>query len=323
MSRDLREAEIDDRQKPAMIFNRKKIRWKYVERRNPKSIVYRSSSPSSAKNELRKFVQQNHLQYRCRPGIDKNPLNDFESFFDRLNLNDDEDLLERADRRDLPARFQSNHRWQTQASASTNRNDLKDLSFRSRTSMSRRSAMPNIIDDDLANRSVFRNHLKSSKSYEPWSHHSICYMWLENYPCRTRTENNRNDDRTQSIETNNDGEPHLVNDDVFNRRLKQSTAAKLPMPSLPFGIPTMPIISFVSNDYSKIDATWKSNRKLRFRSRESSPDLLLDDFAFRNLRKNSIQPSASLDGFNNDCYGRQIFSSTSLLLDEMSIVSLQ
>lgn len=86
---------------------RKKIHWKLLERKNSKYAIIRSSSPNSAKQDLKTFVSENQLQYRRKK---HDPLVEFENLFEKLNLNDEE-LLERADRRDLPAKFQQSYRF--------------------------------------------------------------------------------------------------------------------------------------------------------------------------------------------------------------------
>lgn len=86
---------------------RKKIHWKLLERKNSKYAIIKSSSPTSAKQDLKTFVIENQLQYRRRK---HDPLIEFEDLFEKLNLNDEE-LLERADRRDLPAKFQQSYRF--------------------------------------------------------------------------------------------------------------------------------------------------------------------------------------------------------------------
>lgn len=83
---------------------KKRFHWQLVTTRNPKGFVMQPAKPDSAKEDLKRFVQVNRLKYRYRPKTDE--IDDFEDLFRQLNLNEDEDLLERADRRDLPISIQ-------------------------------------------------------------------------------------------------------------------------------------------------------------------------------------------------------------------------
>lgn len=80
-----------------------RYRWQMVNRRNPKACVVRPARPDAAKQDLKRFVEENGLEYRHqrRDGFD-----DFADLFSALRLNEDEELLDRAERRDLPASVQ-------------------------------------------------------------------------------------------------------------------------------------------------------------------------------------------------------------------------
>ena len=80
-----------------------RYRWQMVNRRNPKACVVRPARPDAAKQDLKRFVQENGLQYRHKRQDD---FADFENLFSQLRLNEDEELLDRAERRDLPASVQ-------------------------------------------------------------------------------------------------------------------------------------------------------------------------------------------------------------------------
>lgn len=83
---------------------KKRIHWQSVITRKPQSFVYSPARPDSAKEDLKRFVQTNHLQYRYQRPYDD--IDGFEDLFKQLNLNEDDSLLERADRRDLPVSIQ-------------------------------------------------------------------------------------------------------------------------------------------------------------------------------------------------------------------------
>lgn len=104
-------------------------------------------------------------------------------------------------------------------------------------------------------------------------------MWLHNY--ENQFKNMLLEDTVDSFSKN----PNLVTDDLLNRRLTQSPAAKVLPPHPPFGIPNSPIISQSNIDYAKAELDLKQFRKQRFRSREWTPHLINDDLAFRNLRR--------------------------------------
>lgn len=80
-----------------------RYRWQMVNRRNPKACVVRPAKPDAAKQDLKRFVQENGLEYRHKR---RDGFADFEDLFGQLRLNEDEELLDRAERRDLPASVQ-------------------------------------------------------------------------------------------------------------------------------------------------------------------------------------------------------------------------
>lgn len=80
-----------------------RYRWQMVNRRNPKACVIRPARPDAAKQDLKRFVEENGLEYRHQR---RDGFADFEDLFGALRLNEDEELLDRAERRDLPASVQ-------------------------------------------------------------------------------------------------------------------------------------------------------------------------------------------------------------------------
>lgn len=82
--------------------------------------------------------------------------------------------------------------------------------------------------------------------------------------------------------------PDLVVDDVLNRRIRQSSAARVAPPQPPFGIPNSSVNCFIhtfpQSDYSHIKPEQDELRQ-RFRIPEREPHLVHDDMAFRSLRK--------------------------------------
>lgn len=82
--------------------------------------------------------------------------------------------------------------------------------------------------------------------------------------------------------------PDLVVDDVLNRKIRQSTAAQVSPPPPPFGIPNSPLSCLMhtvpESSYASVEPD-HSQIRLRYRIREPEPDLIIDDLAFRALRK--------------------------------------
>ncbi|XP_046916968.2 uncharacterized protein LOC124497347 [Dermatophagoides farinae] len=316
----------DDNDKQPVV--KKKIHWQLIERRRTQSTTIRTANPTAASDELRMFVEKNQLKYRHQQP--KHPLDDFENLFNQLNLNDDDELLDRAERRDLPAKFQQSYRqnnrpYQQQRQhvyhLDQSSSVMKRPATKTKTIPVRRSAMPNIIKDDVAYRRYDKNRQQKAlplwpeKSGKSQNHHnrsqqqqqqqqkqsdSICYMFLDNY--EDWLNDSHNSDNTTAIhhhhhdDNDYDNEyitgkllqknPDLIQDDLLNRRLKQSTASRSPVvPPLPFGIPNTPItMGLQTTGYSNVELDQTESRKQRYRTRESSPHLINDDLAFRMLR---------------------------------------
>ena len=218
----------------------------------------------------------------------------------------------------------------------------------------RRSAMPNVILDDVAYRRYDKN--RQQKALPMWSspkksqnHNrsqqqqqsdSICYMFLDNYEDWLNdshiSENNtaiHDDDDYENEYTMGKSlrkNPDLIQDDLLNRRLKQSSASRVPtVPPLPFGIPNTPITTGVqTTGYSNVELDQIESRKQRFRTRESSPHLINDDFAFRMLRhdvrdvRKEKQLSSSMNYSQNYCdshiINRLPYRSSSFALSQSS-----
>ncbi|XP_027196034.2 uncharacterized protein LOC113790551 [Dermatophagoides pteronyssinus] len=315
---------------------KKKIHWQLIERRRPQSVTIRTAIPTAAADELRMFVEKNHLQYRHQQP--KHPLDDFENLFNQLNLNDDDELLDRAERRDLPAKFQQLYRKNVvKQQQFDNHMDRSSVLKRSPTKTpaipARRSAMPNVILDDVAYRRYDKNRQQKAlpmwpspkksqnhnRSQQQQQSDSICYMFLDNYEDWLNdshiSENNtaiHDDDDYENEYTMGKSlrkNPDLIQDDLLNRRLKQSSASRVPtVPPLPFGIPNTPITTGVqTTGYSNVELDQIESRKQRFRTRESSPHLINDDFAFRMLRhdvrdvRKEKQLSSSMNYSQNYC----------------------
>lgn len=73
------------------------MHWQLLPPPKEKPYVYPPATADSAKQDLKKFVLLNQLQYRPRRDL----VSEFEEF--AIELNNDEDLIDRAERRDLPS----------------------------------------------------------------------------------------------------------------------------------------------------------------------------------------------------------------------------
>ena len=91
----------------------------------------------------------------------------------------------------------------------------------------------------------------------------------------------------ENEENRNDKEPDIVLDDVFSRNLKHANQMLKSVDPLPFGIPNQklcPIAAKPSQDYLSVEPI--QTRKSIIVA-QNNPDLIADDLAVRNLRKDN------------------------------------
>jgi hypothetical protein len=92
----------------------------------------------------------------------------------------------------------------------------------------------------------------------------------------------------ENEENNNDKEPDIVLDDVFSRNLKHANQMLKASEPLPFGIPNQklcPIGPKPAQDYLSVEPI--QTRKSTMIVAQNNPDLIADDLAVRNLRKDN------------------------------------
>lgn len=92
-------------------------------------------------------------------------------------------------------------------------------------------------------------------------------------------------DEYENEENRNDKEPDIVLDDVFSRNLKHANQMLKPSEPLPFGIPNQklcPIAPKPAQDYLSVEPT-----QMRMARVQNNPDVVADDLAVRNLRKDN------------------------------------
>jgi hypothetical protein len=97
----------------------------------------------------------------------------------------------------------------------------------------------------------------------------------------------RNFEEYEAEDNNNDKEPDIVLDDVFSRNLKHANQMLKATEPLPFGIPNQklcPIAPKPSQDYLSVEPI--QTRKSIIVA-QNNPDLIADDLAVRNLRKDN------------------------------------
>ncbi|XP_049874136.1 uncharacterized protein LOC126372433 isoform X1 [Pectinophora gossypiella] len=198
-------------------------------------------------------------------------LNELEAIYNSLGLGD-EDLLDRAERRELMTPKFNDHfnDW--------NGND-DEVQLRSQPTtplrrVPRRSTLPDKLQDDMAFRRM--NSLPKDKPNYKEAQAQISYMLAS--PIYVPYAS---DDDAHSLRN----EPDVVHDDVVYRNIKQTNnRLKTLDPEPPFGIPRGPVSPAPHSDY--LHATPENKGRSRFIPRRS-PDLVSDDLAYRSLRKDN------------------------------------
>lgn len=221
---------------------------------------------------------------------------ELEEIYNSLKLSD-EDLLDRADRRDMQSAIKMNpnfsrHSW----------NDLDEVGddqvdydrrvisseclyyfpedrylFSPRLAASRRSAVPDAIADDMAYRKLHKKENQDPKSTSNVVSQSGSFLLMS--PALSPPPLIDVPPVLPSV-TNN--EPDIMFDDVVFRNIRQANTLKILDPQPPFGIPLGPVSPAPNSDYlhavpgEKYRSTFNPSR---------TPDVVKDDLAFRNLRK--------------------------------------
>ncbi|XP_025193842.1 uncharacterized protein LOC112593582 [Melanaphis sacchari] len=184
-------------------------------------------------------------------------IQELEDMYNSLGLSD-EDLLDRAERRDLPTVHQ-NMRYQSY-------DELDCITVNRVLPKTRRSGVPDIISDDMAYRRLNKKESKR-QSFVPGSFLLVLPTVY-------------NLDKTPKSSS---GEPDITLDDVVFRSQRQHlNFLKISDPQPPFGIPLGPIVGAAPTDY--LHAVPEGRYKPSFHPRKI-PDTVEDDLAFRSLRK--------------------------------------
>jgi len=191
-------------------------------------------------------------------------LNELEEIYQSLQLGD-EDLLDRAERRDLPTAFQIKR-----ASTSDIPDDDIILRIGNRAPPSRRSGVPDLVMDDMAYRRL------NNPTTGPPSKDRTSGSYLLVSPALSPIP----------VQTLDPEEPNTTLDDMSYRAIKDANlfGNKMLDPQPPFGIPLAPAPPASNNDYLHAKPTDKYRPTFRPRK---TPDVVNDDLAFRNLRKDN------------------------------------
>nr|CAI5860870.1 unnamed protein product [Callosobruchus analis] len=209
-------------------------------------------------------------------------LNELEEIYNSLKLGD-EDLLERAEQREKEA--QANYINDLYPNYSA-RGALSDSSFSyepyhavaspRKKRLTRKERSANIKDDDMAFRKFYRK--RSTTINDPQSVVAkVSYLMT--------SPMNMNDFEDELLH-NTSKEPDITHDDVLYRNIKHAnTSLKVLEPQPPFGIPLGPIAVASSNDY--LHAKSESIVYKPLFKHKKIPDIIKDDLAFRNLRKDN------------------------------------
>lgn len=195
---------------------------------------------------------------------------ELEEIYNSLQLGD-EDLLERAEKRSMEE--YTNKKME---------NILIDLETNCKNS--RKETEPNILRDDMAFRRLRSVNRPTSDGHAMLS--NISYLITS--PIASRRDTIYMDPR-QKIRGK---EPDITLDDVVFRNLHHANnTLKVVEPQPPFGIPLGPITGATESDYLHTKPTRSESRSPHL---PREPDVVTDDLAFRNLRKDKNN--------QNDCW---------------------
>jgi hypothetical protein len=251
--------------------------------------------------------EEGHKKKRKSSNLE-DALTELEAIYKSLKLGD-EDLLDRAERRDLPVAHQelgcgtsempqplssswgasceaepdSGYNFNRGSSSFESIFDSGDPPQRKRAPSIRRSGIPDKVMDDMAYR---RLHPKD----RPGSQDIRCIVsqagsYLVASPAAAAADIISRDIPEKPLYASTSQEPDVTLDDVVFRNIRHvNNTLKVADPQPPFGIPLGPITPAPSTDYLHVIPidSYRSMFKPRRR-----PDVVKDDLAFRNLRKDS------------------------------------
>jgi hypothetical protein len=242
-------------------------------------------------------------------------LSELEAIYKSLNLGD-KDLLDRAERRDLPVAHQklccdtSQHAQTMSSSLGASRGTESDSGYnfrwaassfesvfgngnlpRKRAPSIRRSGIPDKVTDDMAYRRLHSKDRPGSQDIRSVVSKSGSYLFAS--PAAAAAEINPDDFPQKPLYASANQEPDVTLDDVVFRNIRHANnTLKVLDPQPPFGIPVGPIAPASNSDYLHVIPT--DSYRSMFKPRRV-PDVVKDDLAYRNLRKDSLkEPSCNL-----------------------------
>ncbi|EEB14369.1 hypothetical protein Phum_PHUM294490 [Pediculus humanus corporis] len=243
--------------------------------------------------KLKEEEENNKTTITAQNGNLDDALNELEVIYNSLKLKD-EDLADRAERRDFPA-FRTcdkakeydpvvtMNRIQSFKSETDYIHNNKPISrsfsenapgLKSKAVSQRRSGIPDKMCDDMAFRRLNTKDRQDSKKF-PLPSYLRSSSGLS--PVLGVSPNSRKESPVN--------EPDVTYDDVVFRNIRHANSTlKIQDPQPPFGIPIGVIAPAANSDY--LHATPKNRFRPTFTS-SKTPDVVKDDLAFRNLRKDS------------------------------------
>ena len=247
------------------------------------------------KHKPDRFLLSSASRSGARRGSD--PVTELEELVRQMGL-DDEDMLDRAERRDLPTRFQLLRSCTSQesdvkakdkavADDSKSFHELErlktpDLIRAPRAPPLRRSAVPDLIHDDVAFRKLRSKNRKRALDANSLASCSPSYLLCSPVftPCDFVTPPASS--RSPCLQP----QPDVDLDDVSFRKITQSEGAKVSQPDPPFGIPKRVLLHSASCDYLNVVVD-REEKKNGFYHRQPSKraDRVKDDLAFRSWRR--------------------------------------
>ncbi|XP_037085559.1 LOW QUALITY PROTEIN: serine/arginine repetitive matrix protein 1-like, partial [Pollicipes pollicipes] len=278
------------------------------------SVLGRSRASESARPGRPGAAERRPLSMPRRPVSAQAPrrsenfeeaLDELEAIYKSLKL-DDEDLLDRAERRDLPTPHQEMWRAPPGDGTAAADDDEPDLNrtlsseelpvdrwqsvsslgselSRQRAPALRRSAVPDKKEDDVYTRRLRQN--EKNPVLDNVLSRGGSYLLVSPVLSPTVSLDNVRQEPTVPGER----EPDVTYDDVTFRNNRHANALKVIDPQPPFGIPLGPTCPAAASDYLHV-APPQGKTRATFRPRRN-PDLVADDLAFRALRKDAKESS--------------------------------
>ncbi|CAG0912396.1 unnamed protein product [Notodromas monacha] len=209
-------------------------------------------------------------------------LHELETIYASLNL-DDEELLDRADRREAACLYEKHMK----AKGSAGDRNPSAMPPHPLAVMRRKTiaSFPDKLNDDMAfRRAQLAQKFPEGKPVSPFQERSNSYLLVS--PALSPAISFEFFDPAM-LPPASSREPDITHDDVSYRNYRDANVSKILDPQPPFGIPLGPLPQSSPNDYLHAQPVPKPP----VNSKE--PDCVLDDMAFRNLRKDLKDRSAT------------------------------